>query len=67
MKVNYNMAKEQELKEENKLLKDLLKETLYAMCSYRAEKGYCADCKNAIYCTAKKVIPKVEKILNTKH
>ena len=52
-----------DLKEENKILKDLLKETLYAMCDYRATKGHCANCKNAIFCSAKKVIPKVEKIL----
>lgn len=61
------MAKEKDIIEENKILKELLKETLYSMCSFRSEKGYCADCKDALYCSAKKTIPKVEKVLNIKH
>ena len=58
--------KEKELKKEIEELKGLLKETLYAMCSYRAEKGFCSMCKDAHYCVPKKVIPKVEKVLNIK-
>ena len=58
--------KEKELKEENQKLKELLKETLMAMCDYRADRGYCAKCNDAIYCRAKHIIPKVEKALNIK-
>jgi hypothetical protein len=58
--------KEKELKEENEKLKELLKETLNAMCSYRTEKGYCTICKTAMFCKAKTVIPKVEKVLKIK-
>lgn len=61
------ISTEKDLKEENKRLKELLKETLYAMCDYRAERGYCAKCNSAPYCVSKKVIPKVEKELNIKH
>lgn len=60
------MATEKELKEENEKLKEILKETLPAMCSFRAEKGYCAACNSAMFCGAKTVIPKVEKILKLK-
>ena len=56
-----------ELKEENKRLKDLLAETLYAMCDYRTKNGHCANCNSAIYCSARKIIPKVEKELKIKH
>lgn len=58
--------KEKELKKEIEELKELLKETMYAMCSYRTEKGFCAQCNSSHYCSAKKVIPKVEKILKIK-
>lgn len=58
--------KEKELKEENDRLKQLLKETMIAMCDYRTEKGYCAKCSNLLYCPARKTIPKVEKILKNK-
>lgn len=61
------MSKETELKEEIKFLKDLLKETLYAMCDYRASKGRCSDCKDIMYCSSRKIIPKVERVLNIKH
>lgn len=58
--------KEKELKEENDKLKELLKETMIAMCDYRTEKGYCAQCNSLPYCSARKTIPKVEKILKIK-
>ena len=61
------MNNETELKEENKYLKELLKETLYAMCNYRSKKGKCTDCRSIMYCSARKVIPKVEKALNISH
>lgn len=55
---------DKELKEENKRLRELLKETMMAMCDYRTAKGYCAKCNTAHYCLARKTIPKVEKELN---
>lgn len=58
--------KEKELKEENQKLKELLKETMMAMCDYRTMKGYCAECNDAMFCKAKHVIPKVEKMLKIK-
>lgn len=57
---------ETDLKKQNEMLKELLKQTLYAMCDYRSQKGYCANCNTAFLCIAKKVIPKVEKALNIK-
>ena len=54
------------LQEENKKLKELLKETLYAMCDYRTIKGYCSKCNTLPYCPARKVIPKVEVALGIK-
>jgi hypothetical protein len=66
--VEGNMAsdKEKELKEENEKLKELLKETMMAMCDYRTIKGYCAQCNDAMFCRAKHTIPKVEKLLKLK-
>ena len=63
-----NMAndKEKELKDENQKLKELLKETMMAMCDYRTMKGYCAQCNDSMFCRAKNIIPKVEKMLKTK-
>ena len=58
--------KEKELKEENEKLKELLKETMMAMCDYRTIKGYCAKCNDAIYCRAKHIIPKVERAIKFK-
>lgn len=55
---------DKDLKEENKRLRELLKETMMAMCDYRTTKGYCAKCKTSPYCLARKTIPKVEKELN---
>lgn len=58
--------KEKELKEENEKLKELLNETMMAMCDYRTQKGMCAPCKTAFLCKAKILIPKVEKMLKIK-
>lgn len=56
-----------ELKEQNKLLRELLMQSIVGLCSYRAIKGKCAQCKDAPYCTAKKLIPKIEKTLNIRN
>ena len=55
-----------DLQEQNKKLRQLLKETLNAMCSYRAEKGFCTNCTTSMFCLSKKVIPKVEQVLKLK-
>ena len=58
--------KEKELKKENDELKQLLKQTMMAMCDYRTQKGMCAPCKTAFLCKAKVIIPKVQKALKIK-
>ena len=61
---NITNRKEMEgLISEIKDLKLLLRETIMSMCSYRAINGRCSTCNDAIYCRAKKTIPKVEKAL----
>ena len=47
--------------EENKKLRELLKESLPALCDYRVLKGQCGGCKIQHYCLARKLIPKLEK------
>jgi len=44
-------------------VKAVLREAIPAMCSHRAIKGRCSACKDAIWCKAKDVIPKAEKVL----
>ena len=56
------MAKD--LVEENKRLKELLKEAMPALCDYRVLKGGCGACKIQHYCLARKLIPKLEKEFN---
>lgn len=63
----YMTEKEKELTKQITELKELLKETLNAMCSFRASKGHCSICNDKPFCTAKKIIPKVENVLNIKH
>ena len=55
------------LKEQNKILKDLLMQSIVGLCSYRAIKGRCTNCNDAPYCTARKLIPKIEKTLGIKN
>lgn len=62
-----NDEKLNNLKEQNKLLKDLLMESVLGLCSYRATKGKCANCKDAPFCIAKQLIPKIEKTLKIKN
>lgn len=52
--------------EKNAELKGLLKEAMYALCSYRVTNGKCANCPDAFYCKAKTLIPKIEAILKKK-
>ena len=42
-------------------------ESVLGLCSYRATKGKCANCKDSPFCIAKKLIPKIEKILKIKN
>lgn len=56
-----------QLKEQNKLLKDLLMQSILGLCSYRAMKGKCSTCKDAPFCIPKKLIPKIQKALNIKN
>jgi hypothetical protein len=58
--------KEKELTKELDNLKELLKETMMALCDFRTMKGYCAKCNDAMFCRAKNVIPKIEKALKFK-
>ena len=58
-----NRKEVEELISEIKNLKSLLRETIMAMCSYRAMKGKCTACNAAVYCRPKKIIPMVEKAL----
>lgn len=58
--------KDEDLKKENEQLKELLKETMMAMCDYRTMNGYCAKCNTSMFCRAKKIIPKVEELLKIK-
>jgi hypothetical protein len=43
--------------------KVLLKETMMALCDYRTIHGRCAQCNDAMFCRAKKVIPQIEKFV----
>lgn len=52
-----------DLAEENKRLKELLKETLPALCDFRMLKGYCTTCNTQHCCLSRKLIPKIEKEL----
>ena len=49
--------------EENKRLKELLKEALPALCDFRVLRGQCAACNSMHYCLSRKLIPKIEKEL----
>lgn len=49
--------------EENKKLRELLKEALPALCDYRVKKEGCGYCKIQHYCLSKQLIPKIEKEL----
>lgn len=51
------------MKTEKQELKELLIETMKAMCDYRFNKGKCANCNDAMFCRAKAIIPKVENFL----
>ena len=62
MKDNY-----EKIKEQNKLLKQLLMQSILGLCSNRATKGKCSNCNDAYYCTAKILIPKIEKTLGIKN
>lgn len=42
-------------------------QSILGLCSYRATKGKCANCKDAPFCIAKKLIPKIEKTLKIKN
>ena len=49
--------------EENKRLKELLKEALPALCDFRVLRGRCAACNTMHCCLSRKLIPKIEKEL----
>ena len=49
--------------EENKKLRELLKEALPALCDYRVKKEGCGHCKIQHYCLSKQLIPKIEREL----
>lgn len=58
--------KEKDLNKELDTLKELLKESMMAMCDYRTMHGVCAKCNDAMFCRAKNVIPKIERALKLK-
>jgi hypothetical protein len=52
-----------DMTEENKRLRELLKEALPALCDYRVKNEGCGHCKIQHYCLSKQLIPKIEKEL----
>lgn len=60
------MSIKNDVMKENQELKQLLKESLNALCEYRHKNGKCTSCKTMHYCQARNLIPKIEKILNMK-
>ena len=49
--------------EENKKLRELLKESLPALCDYRVKNEGCGYCKIQHYCLSKHLITKIEREL----